>query len=52
MANIKKFTKNEEQGYIALQSESWDSLPPIYIAGEDIEQLQVHGKVIKVLGSN
>jgi len=52
MANIKKFTKNEEQGYIALQSESWDQLPPIYITGEDVERLQVHGKVIKVLGTH
>lgn len=49
VANIKKMVLYEEERYIALVSESLSSLPPIYVSTEDLEQLQVHGKVIKVL---
>ena len=49
LANVKRLLTDEESGQIILQSESFDDIPPIYIANEDMDRLQVHGKVIQVL---
>lgn len=49
LANIKRLIMDHEEGHIILQSESLERMPPIYIAEEDIDHLQVHGRVIQVL---
>ena len=46
-ANVKKFIRYDD--YVALISESYDKIPPIFIGEGEVEKLAVHGKVIKVL---
>jgi len=50
-ANIKRFIRDHANGYIVLQSESLDHLPPIYISEDDTDRFQIHGEVIQVLHS-
>ena len=51
LANVKRLIIDRQNGYVVLQSESLNHVPPIYIAMEDIDRLQVHGQIIQVLKS-
>lgn len=48
-AMIKKFHPVPEQGAIYFVSESTTEYPPIMIAGEDISQVYINGKVVQVV---
>jgi len=47
MANIKKFSVDEENNQIVLVSESTQNFPPIYIHQDD--DYMINGKVIQVI---
>lgn len=49
LANIKRFTEDQEHNQIVLESESSKFFPPIHIHSDDLDDYIVNGKVIKVI---
>ena len=49
LANIKKYTEDNQNNQVVLQSESKKYYPPIHIHQEDLDGYLINGKVIEVM---